>query len=56
MVGLRTYQHPSYFSEYFNVHGVNDVRHIEKHTAVFEPSSFEVDLAIEKIESQITRY
>ena len=37
-----------------NVHGVNDVRQTEIHTAeplVPEPSAFEVDLAIEKIKS-----
>ena len=37
-----------------NVHGVHDVRQTETHTAeplVFEPSAFEVDLAIEKLQS-----
>jgi len=37
-----------------NVHGVNDIRHTEIHTAeplVPEPSAFEVELAIEKLKS-----
>ena len=37
-----------------NVHGVNDVRHTEIHTAeslVTEPSAFEFTLAIEKLRS-----
>jgi hypothetical protein len=41
-----------YFSQLLNVHGVNDVRQTELHTAeplVHEPSAFEVDLAIEKL-------
>jgi hypothetical protein len=44
----------NYFSKLFNVHGVNDVRHIEIHTAeplVSEPSAYEVELAIEKVKS-----
>jgi hypothetical protein len=35
-----------------NVHGVNDVRQTELHTAepvVYEPSVFEVEMAIEKL-------
>ena len=43
-----------YFSQLLNVHGVNDVRQTETHTAeplVPEPSAFEVDLAIEKLKS-----
>jgi len=39
----------SYFSQLLNVHVVNDVRHIEIHTAeplVPEPSSLEFELAI----------
>ena len=43
-----------YFSQLLNVHGVHDVRQTEIHTAeplVHEPSSFEVDLAIEKLKS-----
>ena len=42
------------FSQHLNVHGVNDVRQTEIHTAeplVPEPSAFEVELAIEKIKS-----
>jgi hypothetical protein len=41
-----------YFSQLLNVHGVDDVRRAEVHTAeplVSEPSAFEVDLAIEKL-------
>ena len=41
----------NYFSQLLNVHGVNDVRQTEIHTAeplVFEPSAFEFELAIEK--------
>jgi hypothetical protein len=35
-----------------NVHGVNDVRQIEKHTAellILDPSPFEADIAIAKL-------
>jgi len=42
------------FSQLFNVHGVNDVRQTEVHTAeplVPEPSALEVELAIEKVKS-----
>ena len=42
------------FSQLLNVHGVNDVRHTEIHTAeplVPEPSAFETELAIEKLKS-----
>jgi len=42
------------FSQLLNVHGVNDIRHTEIHTAeslVPEPSAFEVELAIEKLKS-----
>jgi len=41
-----------------NLHGVNDVRQSEIHTAeplVTEPSTFEVDLAIEKLKSHKSR-
>ena len=41
-------------SQLLNVHGVNDVRQAEIHTAeplVPEPSAFEVELAIEKLKS-----
>jgi len=43
-----------HFSQLFNVHGVNAVRHIEIHTAeplVPEPSAFGVELATEKLKS-----
>jgi hypothetical protein len=42
----------NYFFQLLNVHGVNDVRQAEIHTAeplVPEPSAFEVELAIEKV-------
>jgi len=42
----------NYFSQLLNVHGVNDVRQREIHTAeplVPEPSAFEVELAIEHL-------
>jgi hypothetical protein len=42
----------SYFCQLLNVHGVNDVRQTEIHTAeplVPEPSSYEVEIAIEKL-------
>jgi hypothetical protein len=35
----------------FNIHGVNDDRHTEIHIAVSEPSVFEFELAIEKLNS-----
>jgi hypothetical protein len=41
-------------SQLLNVHGVNDVRHTEIHTAeplVPQPSAFEVELAIGKLKS-----
>ena len=44
----------NHFSQLWNIHGVNAVRHTEIHTAeplVPEPSAFEVDLAIEKLKS-----
>ena len=47
MVRLR-----NYFSQILNVHGFNDVRQAEIHTAeqlVSEPSALEFELAIEKI-------
>jgi hypothetical protein len=40
------------FSQLLNVHGVNDDRQTEIHTAkplVTEPSAFEVEMAIEKL-------
>jgi len=42
----------NHFSQLLNVHGVNDVRQTEIHTAeplVPEPSTFEIKLAIEKL-------
>jgi hypothetical protein len=42
----------NYFCQLLNVHGVNDVRQTEIHAAeplVPEPSSFEVEIAIEKL-------
>jgi hypothetical protein len=44
----------NYFSQLLNVHGVNDVRQAEIHTAeplVSKPSASEVELAIEKLKS-----
>ena len=41
-----------HFSQLLNVHGVNDVRKTEIHTAeplVSETSAFEVEMAIEKL-------
>ena len=49
----------NYFSQILNVHGDSDVRQAEIHTAeslVPEPSVLEVELAIEKLKSQITRF
>ena len=43
-----------HFSQLLSVHGVNDVRHTEIHTAeplVPEPSAFKVELAIGKLKS-----
>ena len=42
----------NHFSQLLNVHGFNDVRHTEIHTAeplVAEPSAFEFELAIQKL-------
>jgi hypothetical protein len=42
------------FSKLFNVNGVNDVRHIEIHTAeppVPEPSTYGIEIAIEKLKN-----
>jgi len=42
----------NHFSQLLNVHGLNDVRQTEIHTAeplVFEPSTFEVEMAIDKL-------
>ena len=44
----------NYFSQLLNVHGVNDVRQTEIHTAEQlkpEPSAFEVEMALEKLKS-----
>ena len=44
----------NYFSQLLNVHGVNDVRETETHTAeplVPEPSAFGAELATEKLKS-----
>jgi hypothetical protein len=44
----------NYFSQLSNVHGDNDVKQTEIHTAeplVPEPSAFEVEMAIEKLKS-----
>jgi UDP:flavonoid glycosyltransferase YjiC (YdhE family) len=44
----------NYFCQLLNVHGVNDVRQAEIHTAeplVPEPSAFEFELAIKNLES-----
>jgi hypothetical protein len=42
----------NYFCQLLNVHGVNDVRQTELHTAeplASEPNYFEVEIAIEKL-------
>jgi hypothetical protein len=42
----------NHFSQLFNVHGFNDVRQTEIHTAeplVTEPCAFDIDMAIEKL-------
>jgi hypothetical protein len=47
------------FSQLFGVHGVGDLRQTEIHTAqriVPVLSAFEVEMAIEKVKSHITRY
>jgi hypothetical protein len=44
----------NYFSQLLNVHGVNDVRQTDLHTAeplVPEPSALDFKLAIEKLKS-----
>ena len=43
-----------HFPQLLNVHGVNDIRHTEIHTAeplVPEPSGFEVEMAIETLQA-----
>jgi hypothetical protein len=50
----------NHFSQLLNIHGVNDVKQTEVHTAeplVPEPNAFEFEMAIEKLKkTQITRY
>jgi len=49
----------NYFSQLLNVHGANDVKQTEIHTAeplVPESSAFDVELAIENLKGHITRY
>ena len=49
----------NHFSHLFSVHGVNDVRQTEIHTAeplVPEPSAFEVEMAVEELKRHITRF
>jgi len=44
----------NHFSQLLNLHGVNDVRQIETHTAeplVPETSAFDIELAIERLKS-----
>jgi len=48
-----------HFSKLLNVHGVHNVRQLEILTAeppVSEPSTFEIEMAIEKLSIQISRY
>jgi hypothetical protein len=49
----------NHFSQPLNVHGVNDVRQMEIHTAqplVPEPSAFEDEMDSQAKNTQITRY
>jgi hypothetical protein len=49
----------NHFPQLLNIHGVNDVRQTEVHTAeplVPEPSAFEFEMPIEKLKRQIARY
>jgi hypothetical protein len=51
-IGIGQNRWKNYFRHLLNVHGVNDVRQTEIHTAeplVPEPSSSEVEIAIEKL-------
>ena len=44
----------NYFAQLLNVHGVDDIKHTDVHTAeplVPEPSAFDVELAIQKLRS-----
>jgi hypothetical protein len=48
----------NHFSQLVNIHGVNDVRQTEVHTAeslVPEPSAVEVEMAIEKLKRHRSR-
>jgi len=45
----------NHFSQVLNIHGVNDIRHTELHTAepvVPEPSAYEVEMAIKELKSK----
>ena len=47
----------NHFYQLLNIHGINDVRQTEIHTAkplVPEPSAFKVEMAIEKLKSHKT--
>jgi len=49
----------NHFSQPLNVHGINDVRQTDRHTAdplVPEPSAFEVETVIEKLKRKISPY
>jgi hypothetical protein len=49
----------NYFCQLLTVHGLNDVRRTEMHTTeplVPEPSYFEVEIDMEKLRKQISRY
>jgi hypothetical protein len=49
----------NHFSQLFNVRGASDVRQTEIHTAeplVPEPSAFEIEMATEKLKSQMASY
>jgi len=51
---LATSSWRNYLSQLLNVHGVNDVRQAEIHTAeplVPKPNAFELELAMEKLKS-----
>jgi hypothetical protein len=48
----------NYFAQLLNVHGFNDVRQMEIHTAeplVLEPNAFEFEMATDKLKTHITR-
>ena len=49
----------NHLSQLLNIYEVNDVRQTELHTAeplVSEPGAFEIEMAIETLKRQITRY